>query len=512
MIFERVCTPPQPGGNPWESRAGWAACCGRWRRTRVDPEPDTEPVVPFAPVEQCPRNGHVVVTYPNGTTYRGQFRDGKRHGRGTLTDSQGTMHEAEWRFDKRQGKGTEVYHDGTRFTGSYVDDMRSGHGKMTWPEGSQYQGQFDRNKANGEGVLQRTDGSLYKGHFTEDSMCGQGCMQWKDGVKYVGQFVANRREGRGKMTWNIGKWHTFDGTWRNGLQHGHGTLVDHNGQVFHGVFQWGKLARWCDAVAGQEFESPEQPLRSPVYWLNQDLSCNFNQRTEVSDQFRQQIQRLLDGTLNSVRTRDRSGAVPSSLRLVKCHKVENSAIWSRYQRAKERLRARRPGKIPPVAELHPERPMPVRTYELLDEDVAQHLDGSVNEHYLWHGTTPAGAIGISTDGFKLKLAGSHAGTYFGNGCYFAESSSKSDEYAREGDDLLAGIFALLLCRVTLGSLFRITQPDEMAIQNALRSGVFDAVLGDREASVGTYREFVIYEEDLAYPEYVVLYERRYENG
>lgn len=483
----------------------------------MTPDLVTEPVVPFVPIEQCPRNGHVVVTYPDNSTYRGQFRDGKRHGRGTLTDAQGTKHDAEWRYDKRQGKGIEVYLDGTRFTGVYVDDMRSGHGKMSWPEGSQYSGQFDRGKANGEGILQRTDGSVYKGHFSEDSMSGQGCMQWKDGVKYVGQFVANRREGRGKMTWTSGKWHTFDGTWRNGMQHGHGTLVDHNNQVFHGVFQWGKLVRWCDASAAHDEGASDGPIQVPAYWTNQDLAVPFNQRNEVSEQWRKQIQTLLDGTFNGVRTRDRSGAVPSSLRLVKCHRVENSTIWTRYQRAKERVQERRPDKVRPVSDLHcdplagpPQELRPVKTQELLDVKVAEHLDHTVNEHFLWHGTTPAGAIGISTDGFKLKLAGSHAGTYFGNGCYFAESSSKSDEYAREGDDLLAGICALLLCRVTCGSLFRTTQPDETAIQNALRSGEYDAVLGDREASVGTYREFVIYEEDLAYPEYVVLYERRFD--
>ena len=58
-------------------------------------------------------------------------------------------------------------------------------------------------------------------------------------------------------------------------------------------------------------------------------------------------------------------------------------------------------------------------------------------------------------------------------------------------------------------MFRVLKSDHKAIDAALESGRYDAVLGDREAAVGTYREFVIFEEDLIYPEYVVLYTRRY---
>merc|ERR1740130_1870305 len=117
---------------------------------------------------------------------------------------------------------------------------------MTWPEGSRYSGQFSRGRANGEGHLLRTDGSVYKGHFSEDCMSGDGCMQWKDGVEYRGQFVANRREGIGKMKWTTGRWRSYEGEWRDGMQHGHGTLVDQSGQVFSGVFRCGKLIRWDD--------------------------------------------------------------------------------------------------------------------------------------------------------------------------------------------------------------------------------------------------------------------------
>eukprot|EP00415_Alexandrium_ostenfeldii_P004928 UN4928 len=46
----------------------------------------------------------------------------------------------------------------------------------------------------------------------------------------------------------------------------------------------------------------------------------------------------------------------------------------------------------------------------------------------------------------------------------------------------------------------------MAARNA---NACDIVLGDREAVVGTYREFVVFDERLVYPEFVILYEREY---
>merc|ERR1712110_811648 len=69
------------------------------------------------------------------------------------------------------------------------------------------------------------------------------------------------------------------------------------------------------------------------------------------------------------------------------------------------------------------------------------------------------------------------------------------------------IFVMLLCRVVAGEIFRVTKSDHEAIQEALDSGKYDSVLGDREASVGTYREFVVFNERHIYPEYKIFYER-----
>jgi len=202
------------------------------------------------PVDQSPEviptEGRGVVCYGNRSSYEGEFQNRMRHGQGTLTLSDGTKYEAEWRNDERQGNGKEYWADGTVFIGTYVKGMRNGFGTMTWPEGSKYSGHFQRGRANGDGELVRTDGSIYTGTFLEDCMHGDGRMEWRDGVSYIGQFANNRREGFGKMVWTTGRWKSYEGHWKEGMQHGHGTLVDKDSSEFSGTFVCGKLERWDD--------------------------------------------------------------------------------------------------------------------------------------------------------------------------------------------------------------------------------------------------------------------------
>merc|ERR1712110_888950 len=75
------------------------------------------------------------------------------------------------------------------------------------------------------------------------------------------------------------------------------------------------------------------------------------------------------------------------------------------------------------------------------------LDSAANEVYLFHGSNSDGAFGISESGFRMDLSGSNAGSMFGRGAYFAECSSKSDEYSKEGKNAYRGIYAMLICRV-----------------------------------------------------------------
>ena len=67
---------------------------------------------------------------------------------------------------------------------------------------------------------------------------------------------------------------------------------------------------------------------------------------------------------------------------------------------------------------------------------------------------------------------------------------------------------MILCRVVLGLPATLLQPDPAAVADALDAG-YNSIIGDREKAVGTYREFVVFNNSDCYPEYVVLYKRIY---
>merc|ERR1719482_304305 len=135
------------------------------------------------------------------------------------------------------------------------------------------------------------------------------------------------------------------------------------------------------------------------------------------------------------------------------------------------------------------------------------LDG---EALLAHGTNPSSAMGILKSGFVLNHAGKSTGTMFGYGVYLAECVSKSDEYARDDNGgTYPGLMAMLVCRTLVGKPYTVQDAgDHIA---AAKAAGCDCVLGDRESKVGTYREFIFWDERQILPEYTVIYRRQYDH-
>eukprot|EP00928_Gymnodinium_smaydae_P041100 TRINITY_DN27828_c0_g1_i1.p1 TRINITY_DN27828_c0_g1~~TRINITY_DN27828_c0_g1_i1.p1 ORF type:complete len:532 (+),score=136.71 TRINITY_DN27828_c0_g1_i1:136-1596(+) len=157
----------------------------------------------------------------------------------------------------------------------------------------------------------------------------------------------------------------------------------------------------------------------------------------------------------------------------------------------------------------------VKTARVPIDGVGHHgtgpVDHGINEFYLWHGTSPEGAAGITDTSFDLSRAGSTAGAMFGYGIYLAESCLKSDEYTKPDS---RGWFPLVLCRATLGVVKYCDAKDPFAVSSELEAacrpgGGSHSVLGDREKVRSTFREFIVYDSHQVYPEFIIWYERQF---
>lgn len=275
-----------------------------------------------------------------------------------------------------------------------------------------------------------------------------------------------------------------------------------------------KEVEWLDVVKRTPKTLPTKKAFRPLfpnYWWNKGMlpgmgkasgqPPEFSEQVHVPPHVRDALQRAMDETFKRISTRDRRRELmPRRLRLLQVRRIENSSLWRHYAHQHLSISMQRTHKCTPVSGV------PCDGLKALEQDV--------NEVYLWHGTSPSKADCIAQDGFQLKFAGTGAGSnMYGEGVYFAECSSKADEYAQDNPDSEEGVYCLLLCRVLLGEVLRMTAGGEAThgiVRSAMRSGAYNAVLGDRESAVGTYKEFVVYKEAQVYPEYLLLYQRETE--
>lgn len=93
------------------------------------------------------------------SSYRGDFLDGKKH-----------------------GKGSKLMPNGDRYTGDFRDDFRDGHGIYVWGAkspwaGDRYEGEYRRDLRQGWGVYQWSSGDRYEGAWDNDQRMGLSVME-----------------------------------------------------------------------------------------------------------------------------------------------------------------------------------------------------------------------------------------------------------------------------------------------------------------------------------------------
>jgi hypothetical protein len=199
--------------------------------------------------------------------------------------------------------------------------------------------------------------------------------------------------------------------------------------------------------------------------------------------------------------RDGNGLDHTGYEIVNAFRVENPTRWQKYAQYRAAVAKSSPEKFAVTTDGK------VSSADLLAEG---------NEKYLFHGTRPELVTVIASEGFDVRNIPSSTSRLFGKGIYFAENWSKSDEYCMPTPN---GTYYILVCRVTLGGAYSALQPCNNAekppcsrncpLTTPCDHGRYDSLRAEfgPGAYLQKYREFIVYDWDAAYPEYIIEFRR-----
>ncbi|XP_059470189.1 poly [ADP-ribose] polymerase tankyrase-2-like [Neocloeon triangulifer] len=144
--------------------------------------------------------------------------------------------------------------------------------------------------------------------------------------------------------------------------------------------------------------------------------------------------------------------------------------------------------------------------------ISQDLGGKrVTEKRIFHGSP--NALAIASEGFDRGFAKNSG--MFGNGVYFAENSSKSNNYAfgnfkpcqpHNNRRCQICIRRVLICKVAVGRVYNTTDTI-----TSLPSG-FHSVRAEAKSGFLKFPEYIIYNDDQVFPSFLIEYTTNYKQG
>ncbi|XP_043469121.1 poly [ADP-ribose] polymerase tankyrase isoform X1 [Leptopilina heterotoma] len=208
------------------------------------------------------------------------------------------------------------------------------------------------------------------------------------------------------------------------------------------------------------------------------------------------VEEEMQNTIREHRDNGISGGIFSRYNIVRIQKVQNRKLWERYAHRRQEV-AEEVGAAAPTSPSSLTR-------------ITSNLSlPQANERMLFHGSPFINAI--VQKGFDERHA--YIGGMFGAGIYFAEHSSKSNQYvygicggtgcpAHKDRSCYICHRHLLLCRVTLGKSF--LQFSAMKMAHAPPG--HHSVMGRPSQGGLVFPEYVVYRGEQAYPEYLITYQ------
>lgn len=102
-----------------------------------------------------------VITFPDGSTYTGEIKNGYPHGAGVLQYASSDKkkrqkYEGEFSNGFPHGKGTMIWVVGDKYVGEWKNGKMHGNGKHTYADGKTYEGAYKNDQPNGPGIMKWT--------------------------------------------------------------------------------------------------------------------------------------------------------------------------------------------------------------------------------------------------------------------------------------------------------------------------------------------------------------------
>eukprot|EP00163_Fabomonas_tropica_P016493 TRINITY_DN2957_c0_g1_i1.p1 TRINITY_DN2957_c0_g1~~TRINITY_DN2957_c0_g1_i1.p1 ORF type:complete len:3388 (+),score=527.40 TRINITY_DN2957_c0_g1_i1:1057-11220(+) len=248
----------------------------------------------------------------------------------------------------------------------------------------------------------------------------------------------------------------------------------------------------------------------PAYWSHRNAE-SVGTVVDVTSEYQAVVQNALTQSCKTQflgQGRDATVTGHTGLEVIRVERLENGLLWSVYAQRQlvTRDELRRTGHAGPLI-----------STALSDHPLSTSLDvdHTVAERLLFHGTSPEALNVIRMNGFDERVASSGM---FGQGIYFGENSSKSDEYSSQTD---GGLCYMFIARVTLGlpyvagqSMVGIRRPPcvENHTEHRCEHPRYHSVIAETtetlpSAVLTKHREFVVYDKSSTYPELLVTYRR-----
>ena len=137
------------------------------------------------------------------------------------------------------GYGSYTWPSGTKYTGEWKDGKPHGRGKMEYSNGEIYEGDFSNGLKEGHGVVRSANGDIYDGSWKNDNMEGTGVFTYAVDGKVADEFGGCSYNAKDKI----------DGVFKAGKRHGACTYTFFNGETFPCTFVEGRCAEFVQRQA-----------------------------------------------------------------------------------------------------------------------------------------------------------------------------------------------------------------------------------------------------------------------